>query len=138
MFGECFQKQFFVFENKNTQNVFDKRVFFVPMYSSCFLKSGFQKTKKCCFPCFCQCSKKKKNKMFFVFSINVLECSHLFTVKENSLLYEGKSENGKIKKSVKQKFNQKLNIIQQFFFFFLVISISIFFGYFKIYPHMIF
>ena len=114
MFGECFQKG----RTKNTQNVFDKRVFFVLMCSSCFLKPDFQNTKKWCFSCFCQCSKKKKNKMLFMFSISVLKCSHIFTVKENFLPYKGKLENGKIKKSVKQKFYQKLNIIQQFFYFY--------------------
>ena len=66
-----FKNCFLFLRTKNTQNMFDKRVFFVPMCSSCFLKPGFQRTKKWCFSCFCYCSKKKKkrcNQCSWVFS----------------------------------------------------------------------
>ena len=76
-----FKNSFLFLRTQNTQNIFDKRVFFVPMCSPCFLKLDFQRTKKRCFSCFCHCSKKIKKTLFFD------QCSHLFTVKENSLHY---------------------------------------------------
>ena len=131
-----FKNYFLFFKIKNMQNVFDKRVFFVPICSSCFLKPDFQRTKKRCFSCFCHCFKKKKNKMFVMFSISVFGCSHLFTLhfslgrKFFTLL--GKIK--KIKKWVLQKFNQKTQYYRTIFYFilfFYVILVSIFFWIFQ-------
>ena len=57
-----FKNNFLFLRTKNTQNVFDKSVFFVPMCSPCFLKPGFERTKNGVFRVFAIVLKRKKKK----------------------------------------------------------------------------
>ena len=115
-----FKNSFLFLRTKNTQNVFDKSVFFVPMCSPCFLKPDFERTNKWCFSCFCHCSKKKKKKecssYFQLVFLGVLISSlwrEIFTLWGKMLKKKKKSKNRSNKKSIKN-----LTLSNNFYFLF--------------------